>query len=42
VVRDGDRLVLLLAGGGDGGARATARFTALLTQAYRAQARALD
>jgi hypothetical protein len=42
VVRDHDRLLLLLAAGAQGAAPDEARFTALLQQAYRAQARALD
>jgi hypothetical protein len=42
VVRDRDRLLLLLAAGADGAAPDEARFTALLQQAYRTQARALD
>jgi hypothetical protein len=39
VVRDGDRLLLLLSASRDGDAR---RFTALLQQAFATQARALD
>jgi hypothetical protein len=42
VVRDRDRLLLLLAAGADGAAPDEARFTTLLQQAYRTQARALD
>ena len=42
VERDRDRLLLLLAAGAQGAAPDEARFTALLQQAYRTQARALD
>ena len=42
VVRDRDRLLLLLSAGAGGAAPDEARFTALLQQAYRTQARALD
>jgi len=42
VVRDRDRLLLLLSAGAGEAAPDEARFTALLQQAYRTQARALD